>query len=352
MITDRDGIIVWVNPAFSRMTGYTLAEVLGQNPRFLQSGRQERSFYENLWQTIVSGRTWHGELINRRKNGTLYTEEMTITPVRTQGNGAVTHFIAVKQDISERKRAEAEIRKLNAELEQRVRERTADLQAANKELESFSYSVSHDLRAPLRAIDGFSQAVLEDYGNRLNTKGQDYLRRMRAATQRMAKLIDDLLELSRMARAEMRREPVDLSALAARIANELQAAEPERHVEFAIAPGLEAKADHRLIEIVLRNLLGNAWKFTSKTSGARIEFGECDVAGESPFLVRDNGAGFDMAYADRLFGAFQRLHSAAEFPGTGIGLAIVQRLIHRHGGRVWAEGAVNRGATFFFTLGT
>jgi len=239
-----------------------------------------------------------------------------------------------------------------AELEQRVAERTVELAAVNKELEAFAYSVSHDLRAPLRSIDGFSRALLEDYEDRLDAEGQDYLHRVRASCQRMGQLIDDLLRLSRVTRGEMRREPVDLSALAQEIAVELQETQPERRVEFIIQPGLAADGDARLLRVVLENLLGNAWKFTGKRRQARIEFGLTEAEGRSVYFVSDNGAGFDMAYADRLFGAFQRLHSLAEFRGTGIGLATVQRVIHRHGGHVWAEGAVGQGATFYFTLGT
>ena len=243
-----------------------------------------------------------------------------------------------------------EISRLNAELEQRVRERTAQLEATNKELESFSYSVSHDLRAPLRSIDGFSQALLEDYGDRLDEEGQDYLRRVRLASQRMAQLIDDLLNLSRLTRAEMRREMVDLSALAREIAAELRRSQRQREATFVIAGGLVAEGDGRLLRIALENLLGNAWKFTAGRPHARIEFGATTDHDRPVYFVRDNGAGFDMAYADKLFGAFQRLHAVTEFEGTGIGVATVQRIIHRHGGRIWAEGAVDQGATFYFTL--
>jgi len=249
-----------------------------------------------------------------------------------------------------RQRAESD-RRMKADLEQRVIERTIELQAVNRELEAFSYSVSHDLRAPLRAIDGFSQAVLEDYADRLDDQGKDYLNRVRAATQRMGHLIDDMLTLSRVTRVEMQRGTVDLSALAADVFAELQKSEPERKVDWRIEPGLIAQGDAQLLRVALVNLLGNAWKFTGKTANAKIEFGAMrDADGATDFFVRDNGAGFDMTYAGKLFGAFQRLHLTSEFPGTGIGLATVQRIIHRHGGRVWAEGAVGKGATFYFSL--
>jgi len=224
------------------------------------------------------------------------------------------------------------------------------LEAANHELEAFCYSVSHDLRAPLRGIDGFSQALLEDYSQNLDQTGKQHLERVRAAAQRMSALIDDLLELSRITRAEIQREQIDLSEMARAVAQEISQLDPTREAEFAIAPNLEAEGDPRLLRAVLENLLGNGWKFTSRRAAARIEFGRTQANGESAFFVRDNGAGFDPAYAQRLFGAFQRLHATTEFPGTGVGLASVQRIIHRHGGRVWAEGAVNEGATFFFTL--
>jgi signal transduction histidine kinase len=235
----------------------------------------------------------------------------------------------------------------NDRIRQAITDERNKLEAANRELEAFSYSVSHDLRAPLRGIDGFSLALLEDCADRLNEAGKDYLGRIRAATQQMGQLIDDMLNLSRVTRSEIDREKVDLSSLAAAVADELKKGEPGRDVEFRIEPGLSAKGDRRLLKVALENLLGNAWKYTGRHPRARIEFG---CKGKI-FFVRDDGAGFDMTYADKLFGVFQRLHKAAEFPGTGVGLATVQRIIHKHGGRIWAEGEVEKGAAFYFTIG-
>ncbi len=225
-----------------------------------------------------------------------------------------------------------------------------ELERKNKELEAFSYSVSHDLRAPLRSIDGFSQALLEDHSDGLDEKGRDYLQRVRASAQRMGELIDDLLLLSRVSRADLRRDRVNISDIARAVASELRRREPERRVAFSLVEGLMADVDSRLMRVLFENLLGNAWKFTTKTREARVELGVTEGEGSPVFFVRDNGAGFDMAYAEKLFGPFQRLHSEDEFPGTGIGLATVQRIINRHGGRVWAEGTVGRGATLFFTI--
>jgi signal transduction histidine kinase len=245
-------------------------------------------------------------------------------------------FAIVQREIRERRRAEAETAAALSASE-----------ALNQELEAFSYSVSHDLRSPLRAIDGFSLALLEDSADKLDADGKSHLERVRGATQRMGRLIDDLLELSRVARAPMRLEPIDLSAMAATIVAELRDAEPAREVAVTIAPSLATRGDPRLVRVLLDNLLGNAFKFTGKRKRATIEIG----ATAGAFFVRDNGAGFDPAYTEKLFGAFQRLHDARDFAGTGIGLATVQRIVRRHGGRVWATGEPDKGATFSFTLG-
>lgn len=262
--------------------------------------------------------------------------------------------LSIMEDSDEaRKRAEeavSEVRHYRDHLEELVEERTDALRAVNHELEAFSYSVSHDLRSPLRSIDGFSQALAEDYEEQLDEQGKDYLGRVRAASQRMAQLIDDMLNLSRLTRGELTKVQVDLSAMAREVEQELRAGNPGRGVEFVVEQSVIVEADPRMLRTVLDNLLGNAWKFTANKERARIEFAALDIDGERAYCVRDNGAGFDMQYVDKLFGAFQRLHANEEFSGSGVGLATVQRIVHRHGGRAWAEGEVGVGATMYFTL--
>ena len=270
------------------------------------------------------------------------------TADRLRAEAAAKASLNILEDLSD---AQAEIQMLNAELEARVEQRTAELMVANKNLEAFTYSVAHDLRSPLRALSGYSEALAEDYGDRLDETGRWYAERIQAATERMGALIDDLLLLAQVSRAGMSLGRVDLSAEVAAIAVELQAREPGRRVRFAVQDGVLVTADRTLIRTVLQNLVENAWKFTAKRDGAVIEF--VTTAAEDAEVccfVRDNGAGFDPAYVGKLFQPFQRLHSVTEFPGSGIGLASVQRIIERHGGRAWAEGAVGRGATVYFTL--
>jgi signal transduction histidine kinase len=258
----------------------------------------------------------------------------------------VSTFNAMLDQIA---RQNADLEQARSDLEERVEARTRELAASNRELEAFSYSVSHDLRAPLRAIDGFSKALLDHCGGSIDEKGRHYIQRVRAGTRRMADLIDDMLGLARISRTALARQRVDLSAIAERVAAELAGRDGGHRVHVVVEPGLTATADSRLVEILLENLMGNAWKFSSRKDEPTVQIGRLDGEGRA-FYVRDNGAGFDMAYADKLFGAFQRLHSEAEFEGTGIGLVTVQRIVNRHGGRVWAEAEPGKGATFYFTL--
>lgn len=349
IITDPQGKIEYVNPKFTEITGYTAIEAIGRTPRILKSGLTPAAVYRDLWSTIRTGREWRGELFNRKKNGELFWEDTRISSIRDE-QGQITHFIAVKEDITARKAAEEKIVQLNADLEKRVAERTRQLAASNKELEAFSYSISHDLRAPLRGINGFAHLMEEQCQGCSKLESVDYLRRIRNASIRMGDLIDDLLDLSRLARSEVRLETVRISEMAGALLHDLATAEPERHVDVRIEAGLVARGDPVLLQAALQNLLGNAWKFTARQAHPRIEFGAREQDGEKVFYVRDNGAGFDMKYADKLFAAFQRLHKPEDFEGSGIGLATVKRIILLHGGRIWAESRVGEGATFYFTL--
>jgi len=363
--TDAKGVIQIFNVGAERMLGYTAAEVMNRitpadisEPQEVIVRAQALSIelgtpitpgFEALAYKASRGIEDIYELTYIRKDGSRFPAVVSVTALR-DAQDVIIGYLLIGTDNTERKRAAEVIRQLNSELEQRVVERTAQLQTINKELEAFCYSVSHDLRTPLRSLDGFSQALLEDCSDKLDAQGQDYLRRIRAGSQRMGQLIDDLLNLSRVSRGEMTRELVDISKIAHEVADELKAAAPERDAEFVVADGLSAQTDPRLLRIVLTNLFGNAWKFTAKRAHGRIEFGSTGANGDKEYFTRDNGAGFDQAYAGKLFGAFQRLHAIKDFPGTGIGLATVQRIIQRQGGRVWAEGKVEQGATFHFTL--
>ena len=344
-----DASCTFVNKSWLKFTGRTLEHELG-NGWFENVHPEDRQRCLEIHRSAIDARKeFKTEYRLRRADGE-YLWVLDNGLPRYESEGTFAGYIGSCMDISEDKRVADEIRRLNVELEQRVFERTAQLEASNKELESFSYSVSHDLRAPLRSIDGFSLALLEDCADKLDAQGKDYLQRVRDATQRMARLIDDLLNLARVTREGMRRERVNLSALARSIATDLKKTQPDRKVAFAIADGVVANGDAHLLRVALENLLGNAWKFTSKRPKTRIEFGVAKQNDTPAYFVRDDGAGFDMVYAGKLFGPFQRLHSPQEFEGTGIGLATVKRVIRRHGGRVWAESAVGQGATFYFTL--
>lgn len=338
-----------VNRGARENLGYSMDELRGLTPLDLKpqiTAQQFDALLAPLRDGIRDQVSF--DTVHRRKDGTLYPVEARLHLSRAERPPV---FVAVILDTSERRAAEEALRQYRENLEELVRARTAALETVNRELEAFSYSVSHDLRAPLRAIDGFSQALLEDHGRDLPAEARGYLERVRAAVQRMGTLIDDLLELSRVSRAEMHVSEIDLSRMAEELIARHRTAEPHRQVEAVIAPGLTAPGDARLLAVALGNLLDNAWKYTSRTPEARIELGAETTNGERVYFVRDNGAGFDMQYANKLFGAFQRLHSARDFPGTGVGLATVARIVARHGGRIWAQGKVGEGATFYFTLG-
>jgi PAS domain S-box-containing protein len=332
--------ILAVNPAFTAQTGMSAEAVCGKLASEAY-GSGQAPFLEHY-----AGATLSGEPAHFQEHFAPLGRDFDITAVRQ----SEAHFATLFEDVTERKRAEAEIRRLNANLEERVAMRTAQLQASNLELEAFVYSAAHDLRAPLRAIDGFSQMIADDAGAKLSAEDHEHLQRVRAAAQRMALLIDSMLGLSRATRQEMLVEEVDVSAIAAEILAELAEAKPGRAVETVVAPGMRARTDAVLLRVILANLLANAWKFTSQHETARIEVGIAMADGDRAFFVRDDGAGFDPAYARHLFGAFQRMHAEGLFEGNGIGLATVQRLVNRQGGRVWAEAAVEQGATFYFTL--
>ena len=346
---DTKGVITTWNSAAEKMFGYLKEEIVGK-PVMLIVPPDRIAEEAMILRRVLKGESvYHFETVRMRKDGSQIDVAVTISPIRDD-DGKITGASKIARDISELKRAMREIRDLNAELEQRVVDRTAQLEAANKELEAFSYSVSHDLRAPLRHINGFSGALLEDYGDSLDSVGKSYLKQVREASQDMAQLIDDVLQLARVSRTEISPEAVDLSRMARSVMRDIKKGGPKRLATVHIATGMTALGDRRLLRILLTNLLGNAWKFTAKTEKADIVFNQEKTDDETVFCISDNGAGFDMAFADKLFGAFQRLHGTDEFEGTGIGLATVQRIINRHRGRVWGEGAVDVGAVFYFTL--
>lgn len=348
-ITALDGTIK-VNSTFCNILGYSKEEL--EQVKWSELTHPDDQEHSNrAVEALMSGKAESLNFEKRyiHKNGQVIWTEVNVFLQRDQ-HGQPIFFITSINDITRRKRQEEEIRQLTTDLEQRVIDRTRQLESINKELEAFSYSVSHDLRAPLRSIDGWSMALYEDFYDHLDDKGKGYIERVRKESQKMGQLIDDLLQLSRVTRSEMQQIPIDLSALAGSVASRLLDSYPGRKFEIVIRPGLTAHGDPVMLEVILTNLIDNACKFTKKQQEARIEFGQAVSQPEQPFFIRDNGVGFDMTYAGKLFTTFQRLHRQTEFPGTGIGLATVQRIIHRHGGRIWAEARPSEGATFYFTL--
>lgn len=337
---DSDHAVIYVNPAAEPVFGASVEDLIGIPFTHLLAEPFHAQFIsacDHFVDTSASGlRAKRIEMRGRNANGLEFPIELSLANWNV---GEHVFYTVMLRDVTERKVAE-----------QALRDYAAQLEVSNRELEAFSYSVSHDLRAPLRSIDGFSQALLEDYSGKLDDVGIGHLNRVRAAAQRMGHLIDDLLTLARVTRIELKPELIDLSALASDISSELQKAEPARKGEFEIQPALTSRGDARLLRVALENLLGNAWKFTGKKPSPHISFGLARIEGAPTYFVRDNGAGFDMTYSNKLFSAFQRLHDAHDFPGTGVGLATVQRVIQKHGGKIWADAAPNRGATFYFVL--
>jgi PAS domain S-box-containing protein len=347
---DAEWRTTYVNRYMADLLGHSPEEMLGM-PIFSFIDEKERPASSKvLLQETTEHRTVHQDLKFRRKDGTPLWTHIAATPMFDE-QGHYTGSLGMVTDISRRREAEEQVRQLNSELERRIAERTAQLEFSNRELESFAYSVAHDLRSPLRSIASFSDALVEDCAEQLDATGKDYLRRIRGSAMRMSELIDGILSLSRVNSTELKTRECNLSVLARAVMEQLQEQQPERTVRVHIQEGLVARGDPQLLRAVLENLLGNAWKFTRERPVAEIEFSATqDQAGRRTYVVRDNGAGFNMAYQDKLFGVFQRLHTQREFEGTGIGLATVQRILRRHGGRIWGEGQPGQGASFFFTL--
>jgi len=348
--SDIDGNCVYINERWCQIAGVRPEQALGKGwSTALHPEDRERVL--NEWNQAAKAQVpFYTECRFRRPDG---TESWLLVQATAEQDGQsnVIGYVGTITDISTQKDIEDELRIHRDHLEELVSERTHAVEVANRELEAFAYSVSHDLRAPLRTIDGFSHALEEDCADAVGDQGRDYLRRVRAASQRMGKLIDDILQLSRMTQGDMQWSDTDMSELANETVDRLREAEPGRRVDVRVAPDMGVAGDKTLLGVVLDNLIGNAWKYTSEKDRACIEIGVLEQDEEPVYFVKDNGAGFDMRYAGKLFGIFQRLHKADEFEGTGIGLATVQRVIHRHNGRVWAEAEVDKGATFFFTLG-
>ena len=348
LILDPDGIVISWSHGAERIKGYKSEEIIGKHFSIFYTKEDQSTGHpeKELQEALVTGH-YEEEGVRIRKDGSQFFANVLITPLFDESNN-LRGFAKITRDITELKRDHDALQRANKELEKKA----ADLSSANQELEAFSYSVSHDLRAPLRGIDGFSQALIEDYSENLDGTAQDYLKRIRAGVQKMGRLIDDLLNLSRLTRTTIQHKPVNLSDLAQQIVQDLQSHDPDRRVSVTISNDLSVLGDPGLLSAVLQNLFSNAWKFTSKSNEQRIEFGQVLMQETKVYYIKDTGVGFDMAYSDRLFAAFQRLHHVRDYPGTGIGLATVRRIIRRHNGEIWVESKVGVGTTFFFTIGS
>jgi PAS domain S-box-containing protein len=343
-ITDPQGKITYVNDKFCAISKYSRQELLGQDHRIINSGYHPKEYIRDLWTTIGQGKVWKGEFKNKAKDGSFYWMDATIVPFLNE-QGKPRQYVAIRTDITQRKEAEEKIRQLNVELEQRVKERTA-------ELEAFSYSVSHDLRAPARAIGGFARMIEEDFAAQLPPAALEKLERISQNALKMGQLIDGLLTFSRLSRQPLSKRMISPVTMVNQALEELQAEQANRRVKIAVADLPECQADPTLLQQVFTNLLSNALKYSRQRDPAVIEIGASNENGQWVYFIKDNGVGFERQYTHKLFGVFQRLHRADQFEGTGVGLAIVQRIIHRHGGRVWGEAEPEKGATFYFTLGS
>ena len=349
-ITDPQGKITYVNDKFCAISKYSREELLGQDHRIINSGHHPKEFIRDLWTAITRGKVWKGEIKNKAKDGTFYWVDTTIVPFFDE-RGKPRQYVAIRADITERKEAEDQIRKLNEDLEERVHQRTQELEAANEELKAFSYTISHDLRAPLRAMGGFARILQMQLGDTLTPEAKHAMQRIQDNATKMGELIDGLLDFSSLNWRPVTKSKIKPGEVARSVFEELRHEFSGRQVEIQIDPMPSCEADPTLLKQVFVNLLSNAIKYSRDRHPAIIHVGSEKDGGETAYFVQDNGAGFNMEYAEKLFRVFQRLHTADQFAGTGVGLAIVQRIVQRHGGRVWAEAEEDRGAKFYFTLG-
>ncbi len=349
-ITDPAGRIIYVNDKFCAISKYSREELLGQDHRIINSGYHPRELIKDLWTTIARGKVWKGELKNRARDGSYYWVDTTIVPFLNE-SGKPYQYVAIRAEITERKRAEEEIKQLNEDLEQRVSLRTGELEAANQELAAFSYSISHDLRAPLRAMGGFARILEKELASQTSDDARHAMERIRANAAKMGDLVDGLLDFASLGRRPLAKRKVSPTVIARGVFEELRSETEGRNVEIEITELPQCEADPTLLKQVFANLLSNAVKYTRGRDPAVIKVGSSPPGAGTVYFVRDNGAGFDMQYAGKLFQVFQRLHRADQFEGTGVGLAIVHRIIQRHGGRIWTESKLDQGTTFYFTTG-